>query len=201
MKHPIIISALVLIALVAFPGQAGATLVNSNSIIEDNIEYYMQTDKSVYNLGETVDMFYSATNLGPENITIGWVAADPLAHYKFAVMQGDARIWRYNYLATVFAFEPFKLGPYQSRSFQTTWNLMHNNGTPWNLNDDFPVSPGSYSAVGELNLVPFFTCKRVPVSVSIQVVPEPATVFLLAFPALVLLRKRRPHRATRAPVP
>ncbi len=193
MKHPIIISALVLIVLAAFPGRTRATLVNSNSIIEDNIEYYMQTDKSVYNIGETVDMLYSATNLGPENVTVGWVVADPLAHYTFAVMQGDAQIWRYNYLAIVFGFEPFKLGPYQTRAYQTTWNLMHNNGTPWHLDDDFPVSPGTYSAVGQLVLIPSFKCNRVPVSVSIQVIPEPATIFLLAFPALALLRKRRPQ--------
>jgi hypothetical protein len=153
----------------------------------------MQTDRFVYNAGETVDMSYSATNLGPDNVTVGWVVADPLAHYTFAVMQGDDQIWRYNYLAVVFAFEPFKLGPYQTRAFQTTWNLMHNNGTPWHLDDDFPVSPGTYSAIGELNLLPFFRCESVPVSVSIQVVPEPATIFLLAFPALALLRIRTPR--------
>jgi len=194
MKHPIITSALVLIALTALPGRAGATLVNSNSIIKDNIEYYMQTDKSVYSIGETVDMLYSATNLGPQDVTIGWVAADPLAHYAFEVRHGHHQIWRYNYLSTVFGFERFTLGPYQSRSFQTTWNLMHNNGTPWQLDDDFPVSPGTYTAIGELNLLPSPKCNRIPVSVSIQVIPEPATIFLLAFPALALLRKHRPQR-------
>jgi hypothetical protein len=193
MKHPTIISALVLIVLAALPGRAGATLVNSDSIIRDNIEYYMQTDKYLYNTGETVDMLYSATNLGPEDVTLGWVVADPLAHCTFEVMQGDDKIWRYNYLPVVLGFEKFTLGPYQSRAFQTTWNLMHNNGTPWQLDDDFPVSPGTYSAVGELNLVPFPKCNTVPVSVSIQVVPEPATIFLLAFPAFVLLRSRKPR--------
>jgi len=171
MKHPIITSALVLIALTALPGRAGATLVNSNSIIKDNIEYYMQTDKSVYSIGETVDMLYSATNLGPQDVTIGWVAADPLAHYAFEVRHGHHQIWRYNYLSTVFGFERFTL-----------------------LDDDFPVSPGTYTAIGELNLLPSPKCNRIPVSVSIQVIPEPATIFLLALPALVLLRTRRPQR-------
>jgi len=32
--------------------------VNSNSITQNNIEYYMQTDKSVYDLGENVEMLY-----------------------------------------------------------------------------------------------------------------------------------------------
>ena len=36
--------------------------VNSNSIIKDNIEYYIQTDKSVYKLGEKVEMLYRVTN-------------------------------------------------------------------------------------------------------------------------------------------
>lgn len=191
MKHPIIIYALALMALAALSRRAGATLVNSNSIIKDNIEYYMQTDESVYHLGDTVEMFYSATNLGPAEVTIGWVAADPLAHYTFEVRRCGVQIWRYNYLSTVFGFEPFTLGPYESRSFQTTWNLMYNNGTPWNLDDDFPVSPGTYAAIGQLDLVPSPKCNRVPVSVCLQVVPEPATIFLLAFPALILLRTQR----------
>ncbi len=194
MKHPIITSTLALMALALLPGRAAATLVNSNSIIKDNVEYCMQTDKYVYNLGETVKMLYSATNLGAETVTIGWVVADPLAHYAFEVRQSHHQIWRYNYLSMVLGFEPFTLAPYQSRSFQTTWNLMHNNGTPWNLDDDFPVSPGTYSAIGELNLVPFLKCNRVPVSVCLQVVPEPATILLLAIPTLVLLRTRRSVR-------
>jgi hypothetical protein len=194
MKHPTITSALVLIVLVLLPGRVAATLVNSNSIIKDNIEYYMQTDKSVYHLGETVEMLYSATNLTAETVTLGWVAADPLAYYTFEVRQCHQQIWRYNYLTMVLGFEPFTLAPYQSRSFQTTWNLMHNNGTPWNLDDDFPVSPGRYSATGRLDLVPSPKCNTVPVSVCLQVVPEPATILLLAFPALVLLRINRPHR-------
>jgi hypothetical protein len=155
----------------------------------------MQTDKSLYHLGETVEMLYSATNLTADTVTIGWVAADPLAHYTFEVRHGGAQVWRYNYITMVLGFEPFTLAPYQSRSFQTTWNLMHNNGTPWYIDDDFPVSPGTYSATGELKLVPFLKCNRVPVSVCLQVVPEPATILLLAFPTLILLRTRRPFAA------
>jgi hypothetical protein len=44
-------------------GMAGATLVNSNSIVQDDIEYYIQTNKAVYDLGENVEMLYRVTNL------------------------------------------------------------------------------------------------------------------------------------------
>ena len=50
-------------------GISRANLVNSNSIVQDDIEYYIQTDKSVYSLGEEVEMLYRITNLGQESIT------------------------------------------------------------------------------------------------------------------------------------
>jgi hypothetical protein len=53
--------------LFLLPVCANAT-VNSNSIIQDDIEYYIQTDKSVYNLGEDVEMLYRVTNLRSEDV-------------------------------------------------------------------------------------------------------------------------------------
>jgi hypothetical protein len=53
--------------LFLLPVCASAT-VNSNSIIQDDIEYYIQTDKSVYNLGEDVEMLYRVTNLRSEDV-------------------------------------------------------------------------------------------------------------------------------------
>jgi len=44
--------------------------LNSNSIIKDNIKYYIQTDKKIYNLGEEVEMHYKVTNLGSKEVTI-----------------------------------------------------------------------------------------------------------------------------------
>ena len=44
--------ALIVSAILITERSAKANLVNSNSIVEDDIEYYMQTDKDVYDLGE-----------------------------------------------------------------------------------------------------------------------------------------------------
>ena len=45
--------------------------LNSNSIIEDNnIKYYIQTDKKIYNLGEKVEILYKVTNLGKEELVL-----------------------------------------------------------------------------------------------------------------------------------
>ncbi len=61
--------ALIVSAILITERSAKANLVNSNSIVEDDIEYYMQTDKDVYDLGENVEMLYRVTNLGSEDVS------------------------------------------------------------------------------------------------------------------------------------
>lgn len=48
---------------------------------------------------------------------------------------------------------------------------------------DFPVNPGIYDVIGELDLL---SGERVPVSVSIEIIPEPASILLFAFGALLV---------------
>ena len=163
--------------VLSIAAMAEATPIDSNAIVQDGIEYYMQTDKSVYDLGEEVEMLYRVTNLGDEDTIVGWVVADPLAYYDFRVMQGSSQIWQYPYMSVVLGFEPFDLGPYESKEFQTVWNMMNDNGTPSLPNDDFPVNPGIYDIIGELDLVPSFGGERVPVSVQIEIIPETATTY------------------------
>jgi len=167
---------------------AKANLVNSNSIVQDDIEYYIQTNKSVYDLGEEVGMLYRVTNLGDTDVVLGEVIADPLAYYDFRIMQDGSQIWEYPYMSVVLGFGPFDLGPYESKEFQTVWNMMNDNGTPWLPDDDFPVSPGIYEVVGELD---FISGERVPVSVSIEVIPEPASLLLMAIGIVVVRVKHR----------
>ena len=157
--------------VVALAGCAKATIVNSNSIVEDNIEYYIQTDKAIYDLGDNVEMLFRVTNLADTDVVLGEVIADPLAYYDFRIMQDGSQIWEYPYMSVVLAFGPFDLGSYESKEFQTVWNMMNDNGTPWLPDDDFPVSAGIYEVVGELDLI---SGERVPVSVSIEIIPEPS---------------------------
>jgi len=175
------------ISILFITASAKATLVNSNSIVLDGIEYYMQTDKAVYDLGESVEMLYRVTNLGDEDVTLGSVVCDPLACYDFRIMQDGILIWEYPYLSILPCFTGFRLGPYESKELQTVWNMMNDNGTLPTY-DDFPVNPGIYDVIGELDLI---SGERVPVSVSIEIIPEPATVLFLALGGLALTGRRR----------
>ncbi|MHC4132358.1 MAG: PEP-CTERM sorting domain-containing protein [Planctomycetota bacterium] len=185
MKTTIIIASVIL----GISTISKANLVNSNSIIQDGVEYYIQTDKAVYDLGvdEDVDIFYSVTNLTDQSISLGWVIVDPPAYYDFRVKQGTDQIWKYPYMSVVPTTIQFILDPWETKEFQTVWNMMNDNGTPWLTDDDFHVNPGMYDVIGELDLV---HGERVPVSVSIEVVPEPSTIGLLGL-GVFALRKRK----------
>ncbi len=168
---------------------ATATPVNSNSINNNGIEYYIQTDKSIYDLGENVQILYRVSNLTGVNVTLGWVVDDPLAYYDFRVTQGNNQIWRYFHQVYVLGNRPYDLGAYESKEFQTTWNMMNDNGTVWPLDDDFLISTGMYDVIGELSLLP--GGERVPVSVSIEVIPEPSSLLLFGTGLFGLLVRNR----------
>ena len=188
MKRAVITVAAVAVLVGATEGWASLVPVNSNSIVQNEIEYYMQTDKTVYDLGQDVEMLYRVTNLTDEAVIIGTVVADYRAYYDFRVMQGDNRIWEYPYLSIVLAFGGYQLNPLESKEFQTTWNMTNDNGAPGPIDDDFPIGPGLYNIIGELDLL--HGGERVPVSVAIEVIPEPASILLLGLGGLFLLRQR-----------
>ncbi len=182
----------IIVVLVLWTAQpAKANLVDSNSIIVDGIEYYMHTDKSIYDLGENVDMLFRVTNLRDEEVILGEVVSDPLAYYDFRVMQGGIQIWEYPYMSVVLGFESFDLGPYESKEGQTTWNMMNDNGTPGLPDDDFPVAVGIYNIVGELDLI---SGERVPVSVSIEIIPEPSSILLIGAGLVGLLAHKEKRK-------
>jgi hypothetical protein len=53
------------------PAPCAAEIV-SNSMIVDDIEYYMQADDSIYDLSEDVEMLYRVTNLSSEEVTFSF---------------------------------------------------------------------------------------------------------------------------------
>jgi hypothetical protein len=183
-----IISAIGFVILLLGIAPIVTAVPNSNSIIEDDIEYYIQTDKSIYDLGENVNIFYRVSNLTNQDIILGDVIDDPFAYYDFRVTQGDNWMWRYPFFSGVMETIYFSLESYEIKEFQTFWNMTNDNGTPLQIYDDFPVDPGFYNVVGEVALWP--KSERLPVSVSINVIPEPTTLLLLGLGA-VILRKRK----------
>jgi hypothetical protein len=187
MKRAIL--AIGFVVLVLETAQLAFAGIDSNSIINNGLQYYIQTDKSVYVLGENVNILYRVSNLTNGNIFLSTVIEDPLAYYDFRVTQDNNRIWMYPYMSPVLGFGGIFFDPYETKEFQTAWNMMNDNGTIWPKTDDFPVSSGFYNVVGEIALFP--TYQRVPVSVSISIVPEPATLFLLALGGLFLKKGRK----------
>ena len=159
---------------------AKAALVDSNSIIENNIEYYIQTDKSVYNLGESVEILYRVTNLGEDTVILGVSKRSPYC-YEFVITDEDNdHVWKWPWGVPIDSGN-FSLGPYESREYQFAWNMINDNGTPGN-GDDYTVSPGTYEISGGL----FITPPKPNLSVFIQIIPEPATIALLGAGCLIL---------------
>ena len=180
------------IAILALAGCAKANLVNSNSIIEDGIEYYIQTDNAVYDLGESVEILYRVTNLTDNPVSIGEKSLFSPDYDVIITDDGDTKVWQYVLTLPPPPCPPettmFHLEPYESKEYQTIWDLTNDNGTS-NRTDDFPVAPDMYNITGELNL--FFWEKIIPVSVSLEIIPEPGMLLLLGFGGLALLRRRR----------
>lgn len=144
---------------------------DSNSIIQDGIEYYMQTDKSVYSLGEDVEILYSVKNLGVVDVefTFGCGPVDDRCDY--IVEKDGERIWDNLFRPSTMAFTSFTLNPQESYVYTHTWDMMNNNGTPLLPDDDFLISPGLYNVIGALGgLASGYEDRYVPVSVSIDVV-------------------------------
>ncbi len=168
------ISAIVLVGLVlgAVP-QAMATPVNSNSIVQYGIEYYIQTDKSTYDLGENVEMLFRVTNLTDANVLIG---CSQMPEFNFYVQEDGETIWM-----KVHNFYGFSAGINLSIGESIEFSHI------WDMIDDMDnlLEPGIYDVVGVMYNQPWNyydnNGEYVPteVAVSITIVPEPSSLALL----------------------
>ncbi len=158
------------IAILAIAGCARANLVNPNSVVEDGIEYYIQTDKSVYDLGEDVELVYRITNLTDEVWRVNTME-DILVEAKRG--QDFDEIWRFSLLHPPPPGPIFlRLQPGESTEISTIWPQIDIQGT-MNPVDDISVAPGIYRIRGTL----YPNQRDVSVAVDITIIPEPAKIY------------------------
>jgi len=146
-------------------GMAGGSAVDSNSVVEDGIEYYIQTDRSIYDLGEDVEILYRVTNLSGETVTFEFAYQQQCF---FEVWDGETRIWGWPKLVNP-AGSGFTLQPGGFKEYFKEWDMIDDNG--------ILISPGIYDVSGEL--MGSGTGGIIPesVSVPIQIIPEPAMIY------------------------
>lgn len=148
---------------------AMATL-DSNFIIEDGVEYYIQTDKSVYNLGENVEMLFRVTNLNPWTVSFEFTGEH--GAFNIFVKQNDDDIWAVSRFSVWNPPFTIDLPAGEFIEFPTTefrtWDMKDYDG---NL-----VTSGAYDVVGVM-----YTDPLTEVGVPITIIPEPASLTSLIF--------------------
>jgi hypothetical protein len=164
---------------------AMATPVNSNSIIEDGIEYYIQTDKAAYDLGENVEMLFRVTNLRDEDVTI---PCSRTGEFNLLAEKNGEAIWAlahwflwYSPGVELSAGESTHLPPYN-----------------WDMKDDLGnlIEPGAYNVIGVMYNEPWnyahggtYSLTEVPVPITI--IPEPNSMALFVACLSILMRNKR----------
>ena len=110
--------------------------INSNSIVKDGVEYYVQTDKTEYRLGENVELYFRVSNLTDRQVNVG---CPEIPDFNFVVEKDGEVVWRL-FSLTYGSPWSFRLVPGGERSLRYNWSMGDANG---NL-----VQPGIYAVVG-----------------------------------------------------
>ena len=155
----------------------------SNSLVVDDIEYYIQANDSVYSLGENVEMFFSVINLGSETLSFG--TSYPIIDIIVSEKVGEvySEIWNWSW-DKVFPFGPvvFALEPGVPVELNGTWSQIDLNNSV-SVIDHTQVPTGVYGVSG------YFNPTGTSVAMDITVVPEPCSILMLSLGAM-FLRKR-----------
>ena len=179
--HCAAIVALVMLAG-ATGGKANTVPVNANSTVQDGIEYYMQTDKFVYNLGESVQMLYRVKNLGDMDVEFRFSYGPIDNTCNWMVDKNELRIWDNLGRPATGVITWFVLNPSESKEYTQFWSMSYNNGDP--------IMPGIYDITGVLSYYTGYE-RYVPVSVQVEIIPEPTSLLFLGMGCAGLLVRRR----------
>ena len=141
--------------------------VNSNTVVQDGIEYYIETDKVVYDLGGDVEILFRITNLTDEV----WSRVSPFSIMNLVIERtgvGEPElVWSGPYAGST---RPARimLDPGESHDLAKTWPQWDNHYNP--------VFAGTYRITGAVHYVA--DTERVdyfPVNVDFAIIPEPCS--------------------------
>jgi len=167
-----------------YPAEA---IGSTSTEIIDGLELFIQTDKSVYELGQEAQVVHRLTNLQETAVSFT-CSEDPcwnvlvyennegLDLYWDLILAGTD-VWARN-RSFAHVVWTYTLGPGEFVEYNTVWDLTDYEG---NL-----VALGTYEVAG-------FT-PGPAISTSVNVIPEPATLVLLCVPAMFGIIRHR-HRA------
>ena len=184
------------IAILALAGCARATLSNSSSIVENGLEYYIELDNAVYNLGESIVILCRVTNVGDQSLDVSELGIYTLS-FELIRPEGDALFSPYYGppfppmppgLPNIITLNP---GEYMERRYDITSRRWGTDGEwveePFTTVGHYSISSKyencGFGAEGPLRLEPD--------ALDFAIIPEPSTLLLLGFGGLALLRRRR----------
>ncbi len=192
MRQTSTLTAAALVLAIAAQSWANFLPVNSNSKVEYGIEYYIETDKAVYDLGEHIEFLYKVTNVRDETVGI-WCSQSPELNVEIQNSEG-ATIWLLFPLGLPYS-RGVRLAPSESRVLS---------GYSWEMTDyeGYPIEPADYLERGNYRVVGIMYNYRwneihqsnwlpTEIGLEIMIIPEPGTALLLSLGSLGLLRRRK----------
>ena len=180
----LLLAVVCLITLAVCTAYARADTINSNSIVQIfpnesegvdvPVEFYIQTDKPIYQLGESVNILYRVSNLGSTGVAIEihLLARD----LDIWVRQDGNTLWKaLGYVPPGNVYDPNLVIFPPGETLELEWT--------WDMTDSYdnPVGTGHYDIFGMFGSWTLHDGATVyehgiEVSVPITIVPEPAIV-------------------------
>ena len=159
--------------------------VNSNTVVQDGIEYCIETNKVVYDLGEDVEILYTLTNQRSEALDIRGLAPMGEIAVEAREAEGFREVWVwYGSVAIPGGPVVLELESGESDAMSGTWPQIDFKGN-WHIEDDTDVLPGQYRVVGR------FGPTSSIVGVDIAIIPEPGSLALFAVGLLFVRQHNR----------
>jgi hypothetical protein len=125
----------------------------------DGLAYSFEVDAHAYATGDTVRMLFRITNKSRTVKDFGQVNDCEYCICQVSVSQDGLDLWQSCRVPPPCAIVPFTLQAGASREFHHSWDLISDNGTFGQPDDDFAVRPGAYAVTARvsaphLNAVP-----------------------------------------------